>query len=754
MIEKIKVKTVASYDSTGIEVNLDKINYIFGSNGTGKTTISELLRNSDNQKFSSCNIEWRPGGSDFDIFVYNRHFVEENFNIRNDIKGIFTLGKESTEILTLIDEKRKVAEKHQERIGNLEMNIEEKKGQIENLQTWFINQCWDLKQKYDEVFEEAFSGLRNNKRKFMERCLVEATNNNNEIYTYEELKNRVDTVFKNSRDKASPIPVLNYDNSLEKHSIFQTKIIGKKDIDIAKLISELNISDWVQQGHIHMEGTDGICPFCQQELPRDFKGKLEMYFDETYMEQIQILNSSIEDYRENTIGFFEKYNFLINEDKPYINKEKIESLFELINSAYKENLQLLEKKRNEPSISVELNSIMSYIDQINSEIELANVQISELNRVIDNINEESDELINDVWRFIVKENKSDYEHYNSNFRRDSRALEGMKRSKEAQKGHKKRLEEEAIDLQNKLTSVLPSIHEINVLLKSFGFTNFQLAESNEKGNYKIVRENGEVANETLSEGEKTFITFLYFYQLINGSNDHDKVNTSRIIAIDDPISSLDSNILFMVSNLISNLKKKVRSNDSNFKQLIILTHNVYFHKEISFNKGHGSQKQLDETFWIVRKVDNISYISDYQENPIKNSYELLWKELRENPNSITTPNIMRRILENYFKFFGNIDVNEIVEEFLDEDKVVCNSLLSWANDGSHHINDDLYVDSNQELNQIYFNVFKQIFINSNHYSHFVMMMGEFQMEGEKESIEHEATKEIQLAMEQTAANQE
>lgn len=752
MLEKINIKQIASYDSTGIEVNLSKINYIYGSNGTGKTTISEFLRNSDNQKYSSCNIEWKQGSSDIDLYIYNRNFVRENFTLRNEIKGIFTLGKESTDILALVDEKMKDAEKHQERIGNLEKNIVEKESELESLQSDFINQCWDLKQNYDEGFEEAFTGLRNNKKRFMERCLDEARNNNTDLYTYEELNKRVDSIFKNSREKVRTIPEIHYDSSVEYQSIFQTKIIGKKEIDIARLISKLNISDWVLQGHYHMKGLNGICPFCQQELPGRFKEKLDEYFDETYTEQIQELKSSKEKYELNTIGFFEKYNFLLTEDIHYINKEKITSLFEIIRSTYQENIQLLERKKNEPSRSIELKSITSYLEQINSEVDQANVQITELNRVIDNIKEEKERLIKDIWRFIVEENKGHYANYMSNVRRQNSALEGMKRGLEGQKGHKKRLEEEAIELQNQLTSVLPSIHEINTLLKSFGFTNFQLAESDEQGNYKIVRENGEEANETLSEGEKTFITFLYFYQLINGSNDQHKVNTARVIVIDDPISSLDSNILFMVSNLINNLKKKVRSDDSNFKQLIILTHNVYFHKEISFNKGMSNKKQPDETFWILRKRDNRSQICEYHENPIKNSYELLWKELRENPNSITTPNIMRRILENYFKFFGNIDVNEIIDKFPDEDKVVCNALLSWANDGSHHINDDLYVDSNQELNNVYLDVFRKIFKNSNHQSHFNMMMGA--LEYEEYPVLDEVRSQFQEAVQQVAANRE
>ncbi|WP_117161145.1 AAA family ATPase [Paraliobacillus sp. X-1268] len=754
MIERIRIKEVASYDSAGIEVNLSKVNYIYGSNGTGKTTISELLRNSDEQKFTYCNIEWKQRSSDFDLFVYNRNFVQENFNISNEITGIFTLGKESSDILALIDEKMKDAEKHQVRIGNAESNIKLKSEQLEVLKTNFTNQCWSLKQNYDEVFEGAFMGLRNNKSKFMERCLDEATNNNKDLYTYEDLKKRVDSVFKNSQKKNSKISEIHYDSSLEKQSIFQTKIIGKKDIDIARLIAELNLSDWVQQGHIHIEDTNGICPFCQQELPGNFEEKLNEYFDETYTDQKQNLNSSIEKYERDTNGFFETYNFLKNEDVPYINKEKVTSLFEIIHSIYKENIQLLDRKRKEPSRSIELSSITSYIEQINSEIEQANLQITELNRVIDNIKVEKEKLIKDIWRFIVEENKGNYTNYMSDFKKENKAVEGMKKGKKEQEVYKERLEKEAIELQNQLTSVLPSIHEINILLKSFGFTNFRLAESDEQGNYKIVRENGEDVNETLSEGEKTFITFLYFYQLINGSNEQDKVNTARVVVVDDPISSLDSNILFMVSNLINNLKKKVRSIESNFKQLLILTHNVYFHKEISFNKGHGSKKLNDETFGIIRKVDNITQIYEYDENPIKNSYELLWKELKENPNSIATPNIMRRILENYFKFFGNIDVDEIIEGFPDKDKVACKTLLSWANDGSHHVNDDLYVDSNQEQNKIYFVVFKKIFINSNHESHFNMMMGNIESEVEENATSDETKEEIIEALDQVAASKE
>ncbi|SDQ26968.1 AAA family ATPase [Virgibacillus salinus] len=47
MIDEIVIRNVATYDSDGVKLsNLGKVNYFYGSNGSGKTTISEVLRNS------------------------------------------------------------------------------------------------------------------------------------------------------------------------------------------------------------------------------------------------------------------------------------------------------------------------------------------------------------------------------------------------------------------------------------------------------------------------------------------------------------------------------------------------------------------------------------------------------------------------------------------------------------------------------------------------------------------------------------
>ncbi|MEH7110216.1 AAA family ATPase, partial [Bacillus sp. JJ1764] len=58
MITKIGLKSVATYDEDGVTLdNLKKINFIYGNNGAGKTTITEFIRNPEN--FPNCSLEWK-----------------------------------------------------------------------------------------------------------------------------------------------------------------------------------------------------------------------------------------------------------------------------------------------------------------------------------------------------------------------------------------------------------------------------------------------------------------------------------------------------------------------------------------------------------------------------------------------------------------------------------------------------------------------------------------------------------------------
>ncbi len=85
---------------------------------------------------------------------------------------------------------------------------------------------------------------------------------------------------------------------------------------------------------------------------------------------------------------------------------------------------------------------------------------------------------------------------------------------------------------------------------------------------------------------------------------------------------------------------------------------------------------------------------------------------------------MRRIIENYFKLLGKYGDDRLINKFpTQEEKNVCRSLLSWINDGSHSIHDDLFIEVPIQTIEVYKKVFKDIFTKTNHISHYNMMMG-------------------------------
>lgn len=213
--------------------------------------------------------------------------------------------------------------------------------------------------------------------------------------------------------------------------------------------------------------------------------------------------------------------------------------------------------------------------------------------------------------------------------------------------------------------------------------------------------------------------------MLRGSITASGIANDRIVVIDDPVFSLDSDVLFIVSSLIKELFAEVRKKDSHLRQIFVLTHNVHFHKEITYDQRRKAEASLcDETFWIVRKPADFSTIEFHPSNPIRTSYQLLWAELKKTPvPALTLQNTMRRILENYFKILGGVDIYHLIGKFEGVEKVQCQSLVSWVNDGSHYSPDELYVAIGDAMAASYLKIFFKVFKAADHMAHYRMMMG-------------------------------
>jgi wobble nucleotide-excising tRNase len=389
------------------------------------------------------------------------------------------------------------------------------------------------------------------------------------------------------------------------------------------------------------------------------------------------------------------------------------------------NLRQLDRKQKEASTQITLEDLMDVTTALTGAIAAANAEIDLHNAMVDNIKNERATLIAEIWRCLLEESKLAFADYDTSKSALDRAVAGLNASLALKRVALAQASAELTELERSITSVKPTVTEINAILKSFGFTGFSLATAGKHRNlYEIVRGDGTEAATTLSEGERSFISFLYFYHLIRGSTTTSGMNAERLIVFDDPVSSLDSDVLFIVSALIKRVLEEACQGAGVIKQVFVLTHNIYFHKEVSFDPKRGPECRAHETFWIVRKLNDASVVVGYSYNPISTSYELLWAEVRSPDRSkITLQNTLRRILENYFKILGNLDKDEIVQRFEGRDQQICGSLFSWVNDGSHSFNDDLHISLDDEIIARYLDVFRRIFEVMGHKAHFEMMIG-------------------------------
>ena len=731
MINTISIKNTATYDENGIIIEeLRPINFIYGANGTGKTTISNFLKNIGDSKYSECDLVWK--NEPLETLVYNREFRDENFGESSKIKGVFTLGKATKEQLEQIKEKEEKANSLREEIIKQRETLNLKKGDGEKLDSSIKEKLWTGYYKKNEDFKEALRGSLKQDT-FYSSMLKNYKENNLEVLKKEDLLKKLKTLYDDNPQELDLISIFDSSRILEliASEIWQQKIVGKSDIPIGNLINRLQINDWVNQGKSYLEDESETCPFCQKEtIDESFRQELEEFFDKSFNESIKRLKNEKDELERLSEVALNHYRIVLNGQKELKDSKLSITEFEAHLNTLSEQINLnkeyLRNKEKEPSRKVELTDIEPVLKKLENISAGANQLIKDHNSLVININNEKKNLVQLVWKFLVNEANNDIKSYLSEKDDLNKAIDGIQNSLNNKAKDWKEIDKEIKELTKDKTDVQATVIEINSILKSFGFLNFEIQPtSQESKEYHLVRNDNTPVESTLSEGEVTFITFLYFLCRAKGGDSEDTILNPRILVIDDPISSLDSNVLFVVSTLIKEVIEKVKSGESVIKQVIVLTHNVYFHKEVTFLDGRNNPSNKVH-YWILRKKGVISNIQAFQQkNPINTTYELLWKELREKDRNsgVAIQNIMRRIIENYFRILGKKRDDELISKFDNaQDQEICRSLLSWVNDGSHSISDELYVEDPADIISRYFEVFESLFQKTDHYGHYKMMM--------------------------------
>ena len=723
MISRITLQGVASYsaDTPQTIEGLLRINCFYGLNGSGKSTIAKYLQTPTELDFVSCAVT---PDIEEGVIVYNQKFVKDNFWDSTQQPGVFTVNEENVEAEKAIEVAEAKIEQLKKQQRDIQAQADKVKDQKTKEQTDLENKVWTEKDKFVKTSLEFCLERKQRKNLFLDA--VKAANLASDDITLEQLFEQAKELEKPDLKQKPLLTLISFErDSIELDHVNSEAIVGSSSSYLSTLVEKIGHSDWVRDGLAHFKQSDGVCPFCQETPIEIFEANLKALFDETYKQKCEQIASNKKAYEEAikyTVSALSSEEF----NDEYVTQSAVfaaakSKLLACLNN----NLNLLKDKEAKPSIEVNLTSSMELLAKLNKCIESINEQIVDFNRRITSKPQIKATIRNQFWQIHKRT-------YNAVIELVEEKLIGLDKELETLRDRYRAkaieiTEQQAIisEQRQKTTNIETAIQNIRNTLISVGVDDFHIEKVDDaEARYRIVRKGGASLNvyDTLSEGEKTLVTFLYFLELCKGlpSLDSPLGIADKIIVIDDPVSSLSHNFVYEIATLIQ--QKIVKKQ---YKQVFLFTHNLFFFHEI-MNQSGLKQDEFTQQYSLYRIYKSeFSKIVSIQRNDIRNEYDGYWQIIRDaKADSVCSPilpNAMRNVLEHFFSFVHKKDKLSEVLGNLGSEHINYRPMLRYISRESHsdmvNLTDFGDIDTGRFLE-----IFRQVFVRTEYDDHYKKMM--------------------------------
>lgn len=680
---------------------LKQKNFIYGKNGTGKSTITQTI-------FDSFHAT-----HDVRIFQGFDSVAE------NSVLNAISLGKENASIQPQIDQvSLEISELEKDIIANeskpdnLYARCQAKEKEYEEQNKSINDNCRSsaskLKREHTDLTGVNYD-IRDFKKdiKSIDKSVTSVSLSNTETEQLQQLINQEE--IKNESKQS--FPNIDVSGFLEATNEIITTELAKSIILEFSTIEEQN---WVRQGmNYHNKGD--VCAFCNNPISDQRLDQLNHFFSDNVKKFEIRLSHAIE---------------LLKTQRDEISKIKSinPSHFypEYHNQISDLNTSILELTK---SYTYFLDFLIVNLSRRKSDIFTAMSKIDyELPDSFESITKQYDKVYEENRRFGQDlSNKKENAKNKLRLNLVNIELDEMKYSQEISELEKlyiekKRLKDELKLNQNNLLTLRKQKYDlisqtvdesiaaerINKTLRSLGNHSFQLAlvSGEQKGQYTIKNIDDSTRNvETLSTGEKNIVSFLWFLaDLDNPSKISEK---PQIIVFDDPMNSNDDTTQYLIISYLQDLINNLSEN----RQLFILTHNIHFYLNVRYDwwrKAPSTKLTLH-----LKKINGKSKIDpiETQNEDLKTSYDALWTELRwlyqqDKPNFMLNP--IRRIFETFSKF-NNISPSVLFKSDAEAKKLF---------DVNSHSIDDLEAELNGKTKEDIISKVSEIFRSNNAQSHF------------------------------------
>lgn len=655
-----------SFDWPSDLYTFGRFNLIYGWNGSGKTTLSRLFRALETMNTSTIGqVTLSLGGTEIgieeytnttaEIRVFNRDFIIESvFPVSGgDVPPIFVVGRENVE-------KQKQIEELKVKRASTQKSLGLERSQKQKLESDFSRFCSDRAKVIKDLLRSPGPNQYNNYNKsdFQKRAekMLHDGDKLNQLLNESDRDNLLAKQRSNPKPRLQLIeyrltalkPLTDSISTLLTHTVVSEAIQSLKD--------DLVTAEWVYRGlELHHDRYADKCLFCNQTLPRERLDALEAHFNSEYEHFLKDLDSQI------------SYLSELKDAAASIKWPNYAELYEDLTAEY----EVAERALHEA-----VSLTQTYLDS------LAQVLIEKKSRIFENqvfgvpvpvFNENAVNSLNEV---IHKHNNvcDDFQNRMNNARHRLEAgsvaqeldeyielksaiqVSGGTLS-EAEK-EINQLNQEILHLEREIVEYRQPAEELNEDLRRY-LGHDELRLTIKETGYSITRNNAPA--KALSEGEMTAIALLYFLKSLK---DRRFDLNNGIVVLDDPVSSLDANALYLAFGFIQERTKDAA-------QLFILTHNFAFFRQVRawFHHLKGQRKSninlRPARFYMLECVRNndMRCSSIRPLDPLLEEYEseyhYIFARIYRTAKSSTPgalednyvlPNIARRLLETFLAF--------------------------------------------------------------------------------------------------------